>query len=90
MSDFCHETSENFSDAVRQSLRFYRWLPRSEVGFIQATVDASEGLARLRTERHSDHESCDPQAQSLVLFMTHQSRLDELEGLLAALSCGNA
>lgn len=59
--------------------RLYARAPRSEVNYIQAIVDAHEGLARIRTERQ-DGDS------SLLLFMVEDTREPELRQLLTALS----
>lgn len=60
---------------THQNKLHYLWVPRSEVVYIQAIVDASEGLARVRTERHEGD-------RSLLMFMVQPSRYEELLGLL--------
>ena len=42
---------------THNNLRLYYWVPRSEVVYIQAVMDAYEGLARLRTERHDGEDA---------------------------------
>lgn len=49
---------------IDQSVRIYFWMSRSEVVFLQAVLDAYEGLGRVRTERHDDKD------RSLLLIIT--------------------
>lgn len=52
------------------NLRLYYWVPREEVAFIQSVIDAYEGLARLRTERHQGD-------RSLLMCLVQESRSQE-------------
>lgn len=61
-------------DPTSTTLR-YMWAPRSEVVFLQAILDAYEGLARVRTERHDNN-------RSLLMFMIPTSRLTEFDDFL--------
>ena len=56
-------------------LRFYAWIPRQTAVLLQALIDAHEGVARIRTERH------DRNNRSLLLFMVHRSRVKEWNDL---------
>ena len=60
-------------------LRIYAWAPRSEVVYIQAVIDAYEGLARVRTERHEGDKS-------LILFMSQESQREQLFDILQHLN----
>ena len=73
--------------------RIYAWVPRTEVVFLQAVIDAYEGLARVRTERHeSSSQGKDPSTvdkdkdRSLLLFLLQPSRKEEFLDLLHHLS----
>lgn len=59
--------------------RQYAWVPRSEVAWLQAIIDAQEGLARIRTEKHEDN-------RSLLVFLIPPSRLQEFDDLMHHLS----
>lgn len=51
--------------------RCYLWVPRSEIAFFQANLEAEDGLARIRTERHDKD-------RSLILIMYCSSRESEV------------
>lgn len=59
---------ENLSPPDR---RRYLWVPRSDIAFLQSNLEAEDGLARIRTERHDDQ-------RSLILLMYSSSREAEL------------
>jgi hypothetical protein len=58
-----------------RTILHYAWVPRSEVVYLQAVVDAYEGLTRIRTERHDKN-------RSLLMFMVPASRLPEFHDFL--------
>jgi hypothetical protein len=58
-----------------QNLRLYYWVPRTEVAFIQSVIDAYEGLARLRTERHEGE-------RSLLMCLVQESREKEFRDVM--------
>ncbi len=60
---------------MEPSERVYVWAPRSEVVYLQAVIDAYEGLARVRTERHEGD-------RSLLLLLSPPSRKAELHDFL--------
>lgn len=62
-----------------QTLRLYYWVPRSEVVYLQAVLDAYEGLCRVRTERHENE-------RSLIVCLTPSSRASELVEMMQMLS----
>ncbi|MDB5036858.1 MAG: hypothetical protein JWQ35_386 [Bacteriovoracaceae bacterium] len=62
-----------------QNLRIYFWVPRSEVVFIQAVIDAYEGLARIRTERHQVD-------RSLIMCLVQESRVTEFHDVMRNLT----
>ena len=67
--------TNNLPSPNKEILRLYAWVPRSEVNYIQASLDGYDGLARLRTERHQND-------RSLLLFMVPPSRKIEFDDFL--------
>lgn len=58
-----------------EDMRLYFWIPASEVGYLQAVIDAEDNLGRIRTERQ--HEG-----RALILLMSDWSRASEISELL--------
>jgi len=67
--------------ADRENLRIYAWVTRSEVAYLQAIIDAYEGIGRVRTEKHDLATN-----RSLLLFLVPPSRRSEFENLLKDLA----
>ncbi len=68
----------NDINAEKTVMKYY-WVPRDEVVYLQAVIDAYEGLARIRTERHQDN-------RSLILCMVPEARQSELIDVMHHLS----
>lgn len=66
---------KEFMAPAHVNLRLYYWVPREEVAFIQSIVDAYEGLARLRTERHEGE-------RSLLMCLVQESRAQEFRDVM--------
>lgn len=58
-------------DKLHKDCRLYLWLERKEVVFFQSIIEAYEGLARVRTERHLG-------SSSLIVVLYSSTREDEV------------
>ncbi|MBN8555546.1 MAG: DUF4911 domain-containing protein [Deltaproteobacteria bacterium] len=74
MQSFTEKSSKAEISPEKTKL-LYAWVDRSEVVYLQAILDAYDGLARIRTERHDKN-------RSLLMFMVSESRQEELHDFL--------
>ena len=69
------ENLPNLEISPKKTILRYAWVGRSEVVYLQAVLDAYDGLARIRTERHDKN-------RSLLMFMVSESRQMEFDDFL--------
>lgn len=63
---------------LKMDKRFYFWVNRRDMAFIQSIVESTDNLARIRTEQNTD-------TKAKVVFMYDDSQQEQVDKLMHSL-----